>query len=77
MEGNRWIVTAGGWNGNHAPTDPDGFLEFVRQLARPDIYDVISDAEPLTQPSSSRFPSNLRRRYEKFTRFPGQLSRDG
>ena len=23
MEGDRWIVTLGGWLGNHAPTDPE------------------------------------------------------
>jgi 2-polyprenyl-6-methoxyphenol hydroxylase-like FAD-dependent oxidoreductase len=71
MEGNRWMVTAGGWNGNHAPTDPRGYLEFVRQLARPDIYDVIRDAEALTEPTKFEFPSSLRRRYEKLTQFPG------
>ena len=48
MEGDRWMVTLGGWLGNHAPTDPPGFLEFARTLARPDIYDVIKHAEPLT-----------------------------
>ena len=25
MEGNRWMVTLGGWLGNHAPIDPDGY----------------------------------------------------
>ena len=71
MEGNRWIVSLGGWLGNHAPTDPAGFLEFARTLARPDIYDVIKRAEPLTHAVTYAFPSNLRRRYERFTKFPG------
>ena len=71
MEGDRWIVTLGGWLGNHAPTDPAGFLEFARTLARPDIYDVIKHAEPLTHAVTYAFPSNLRRRYEAFTGFPG------
>ena len=71
MEGNRWIVTAGGWNGNHAPTDPAGYLEFFRNLARPDVYDIIRDAEPLTEPTKFEFPSSLRRRYERLTQFPG------
>ena len=71
MEGNRWIVTAGGWNGNHAPTDPQGYVEFIRQLPRPDVYDVIKDAEPLTEPTKFEFPSSIRRRYEKLTQFPG------
>ena len=71
MEGDRWIVSAGGWNGNHAPTDPRGFLEFLESLPRPDIYDVAKRAEPLTDLTKHAFPSNLRRRYETLKRFPG------
>jgi len=71
MEGDRWIVTLGGWLGNHAPTDPAGYLEFARTLDRPDVYDVIKHAEPLTHAVTYAFPSNLRRRYEGLTRFPG------
>ena len=33
MENNRWMVSLGGWLGNHAPTDAAGFLEFARTLA--------------------------------------------
>jgi 2-polyprenyl-6-methoxyphenol hydroxylase-like FAD-dependent oxidoreductase len=70
MEGDRWMATIGGWTGDYAPTDPQGFLEFARSLARPDIYDVIRDAEPLTDAVTYRFPCNLRRRYERLDRFP-------
>ncbi len=70
MEGERWMVTIGGWLGDHAPVDPQGFVEFARTLTRPDIYDVIKDAEPLTEAVTYAFPSNLRRRYERLTRFP-------
>jgi 2-polyprenyl-6-methoxyphenol hydroxylase-like FAD-dependent oxidoreductase len=70
MEDDRWIVSIGGWTGDYAPTDPHGFLEFARSLARPDIYEVIRDAEPLTEAVTYRFPCNLRRRYEKLTAFP-------
>jgi 2-polyprenyl-6-methoxyphenol hydroxylase-like FAD-dependent oxidoreductase len=73
MEEDRWIVSIGGWTGDYAPTDPQGFLEFARSLARPDIYEVIKDAEPLTDAITYRFPSNLRRRYEKLDRFPERL----
>ncbi len=73
MEGNRWIVSMGGWLGNHCPVDPEGFVEFARSLARPDIYEVISRAEPLTDAVTYSFPSNLRRRYELLTRFPNNF----
>ena len=72
MEGGRWIVSLGGWLGDHAPTDARGFIEFARSLPRPDIYDVIKDAEPLTEAVTYAFPSNLRRRYERLRRFPGR-----
>ncbi|MQA16300.1 MAG: hypothetical protein GEV09_19770 [Pseudonocardiaceae bacterium] len=35
-----------------------------------DIYDVISDAEPLDDPVAFRFPANARRRYEPLSRWP-------
>jgi 2-polyprenyl-6-methoxyphenol hydroxylase-like FAD-dependent oxidoreductase len=73
MEHDRWIVSIGGWLGDHAPTDPEGFLEFARTLARPDIYEVIKDAEPLTDAVTYAFPSNQRRRYERLQRFPEAL----
>jgi len=72
MEGRRWMVSIGGWLGDHAPTDARGFIEFARPLPRPDIYDVIKDAEPLTEAVTYAFPSNLRRRYERLRRFPGR-----
>ena len=71
MEGDRWMVGLSGWTGDHAPVDADGFLEFARSLARPDIYDVIKHATPLTDAAYYPFPSNLRRRYEQLSRFPG------
>jgi 2-polyprenyl-6-methoxyphenol hydroxylase-like FAD-dependent oxidoreductase len=70
IEGDRWMITLGGWLGDHAPTDEQGFLEFARSLPAPDIYDVISHAEPLSDPVAYKFPSNLRRHYERLDRFP-------
>jgi 2-polyprenyl-6-methoxyphenol hydroxylase-like FAD-dependent oxidoreductase len=73
MEGNRWMVSMGGWLGNHCPVDSEGFVDFARSLPRPDIYEVISRAEPLTEAVTYSFPSNLRRRYELLTRFPNNF----
>ena len=67
---NRWVVTLGGYLDDHAPTDPQGFLEFAKTLPTPDIYKVIKDAKPLGDPVPYKFPAHLRRRYEKLTRFP-------
>jgi hypothetical protein len=70
IEGDRWMVTLGGWLGDHAPTDEQGFLEFARSLPAPDIYTVISRAEPLSDSVAYKFPSNLWRHYERLERFP-------
>jgi 2-polyprenyl-6-methoxyphenol hydroxylase-like FAD-dependent oxidoreductase len=70
IEGGRWIVTLAGWLGDHAPADEHGFLDYAKSLACPDIYNVISRAEPLTDFATHRFPSNLRHHYERMSRFP-------
>jgi 2-polyprenyl-6-methoxyphenol hydroxylase-like FAD-dependent oxidoreductase len=73
MEGNRWIVTLGGWLGNHAPSDLPGYLEFARSLPSPDIYDVIRHADSLGDVATFGFPTSVRRHYESCARFPNGL----
>ncbi len=73
IEGNRWIVTFGGCLADYPPNDEAGFLEFARNLDRPDIYHAIKDAVPLTPIATYRFPAQVRRRYERLSRFPDGL----
>jgi hypothetical protein len=73
MEGDRWIATLAGWLGQHAPTDPEGYQEFARSLPTPDIHELVTNAEPLTDAVKYAFPSNLRRRYELMKRFPARF----
>jgi 2-polyprenyl-6-methoxyphenol hydroxylase-like FAD-dependent oxidoreductase len=70
QDGNRWVVTLGGYLGDHAPTDYPGFLDTAKELPTPDIYNVIKDAEPLGAPVRYTFPANLRHRYDKLADFP-------
>jgi 2-polyprenyl-6-methoxyphenol hydroxylase-like FAD-dependent oxidoreductase len=67
------ILSLTGILGDRPPTDPDGFLEFVRSLPVPDVYDAVHDAVPTTDPICFTFPASVRRRYEKLTRFPDRL----
>ncbi len=70
MEGGRYTLTAWGIRGDHPPTDPDGFEDFVSTLVFPDIAQAIRDAEPLDDPVAFRFPVMVRQRYERLPAFP-------
>lgn len=70
IEGDCWVVSVGGWHGDNAPVDDAGFTNFVRSLPMPDLYDIVSNNEPLSEPLAYKFPSSLRRHYEKLNRFP-------
>lgn len=70
LEGDRWMVTLGGYLGDYPPTDEAGFLEFARSLPVPDVYELIRHAEPLSEIAPHRFPASRRRRYERLERFP-------
>lgn len=66
----RWIVSIGGYFGDHAPDDEQMFAAYARSLPASDIYDIVSRNEPLTDFVIYRYNANLRRRYERLARFP-------
>jgi 2-polyprenyl-6-methoxyphenol hydroxylase-like FAD-dependent oxidoreductase len=70
VEGGRWMVTFVSYFGDHAPTDPQGFLEFARSLPTPDVYEAIRDARPISEPTLHKVPSSLWRHYERMERQP-------
>ncbi len=69
----RCVVSLTGVLGDHAPTDPDGFLAYAESLPVPDIHEVIREAEPLDDAVFFRYPASVRRRYERLDRFPERL----
>jgi 2-polyprenyl-6-methoxyphenol hydroxylase-like FAD-dependent oxidoreductase len=66
----RWIVSIGGYFGDHAPDDEQMFKVYAGSLPTLDIYDIVAHAEPLSDFVSYRYPANVRRRYERLTQFP-------
>jgi 2-polyprenyl-6-methoxyphenol hydroxylase-like FAD-dependent oxidoreductase len=70
QEGDRWTVTLITHFGDEPPAALAGFLEFARDLPSSDIYEVVRDAEPIGDATSTRFLASTRRRYEKLRRFP-------
>jgi 2-polyprenyl-6-methoxyphenol hydroxylase-like FAD-dependent oxidoreductase len=70
IEGNRWIVTLGNWHSDEKPITEGNFLEFAHSLEGQDIYDIISQCEPLSGVIPYKFPFSLRRHYERLKQFP-------
>jgi 2-polyprenyl-6-methoxyphenol hydroxylase-like FAD-dependent oxidoreductase len=70
QEDDRWTVTLGGYFGDEAPADDAGFVEFARRLPRREIYEVVRNAAPLSEPIPYHFQASVRRRFERLSVFP-------
>jgi 2-polyprenyl-6-methoxyphenol hydroxylase-like FAD-dependent oxidoreductase len=70
IEGNRWIVTLAAWHSDGTVITEANFLEFANSLEGQDIYDIISQCEPLSGVIPYKFSFSLRRHYERLDRFP-------
>jgi 2-polyprenyl-6-methoxyphenol hydroxylase-like FAD-dependent oxidoreductase len=70
VEGNQYISTLGGYHGDHPPLEEEGLLEFARGLPRPEYYEVLRHAEPVTKPVAFTVPYSRRYHYEEMKRFP-------
>jgi 2-polyprenyl-6-methoxyphenol hydroxylase-like FAD-dependent oxidoreductase len=70
QEDDRWIVTLGGYFDDHPPSDEAAYTEFARSLQKPEVFEIVRDAEPLSAPTGYRFAANLRRHYEELKAFP-------
>jgi 2-polyprenyl-6-methoxyphenol hydroxylase-like FAD-dependent oxidoreductase len=70
VEGDRWIVTVCGGGGDYAPVEEGPFLEFVRSLPDPQLYDLVRQSEPLGPIVGYRRMENRWRHYEDMERRP-------
>ncbi len=70
MEGDRWILSIAGLNGEIPPTDDDEVLAYARQFESPVIADLIADGKAIGEPVTHRFPANQRRHVERLRRYP-------
>jgi 2-polyprenyl-6-methoxyphenol hydroxylase-like FAD-dependent oxidoreductase len=70
IEGDRWMVTVGGWHIQSPPGDAAEFDEFAATLPDSIVADLIRTAEPLTDPVTYRFPASRRRDFDKLERLP-------
>ncbi|MFI2437518.1 NAD(P)/FAD-dependent oxidoreductase [Streptomyces sp. NPDC018693] len=72
IEGDRWMVTLGGWHRAHAPVDPAGFTDFATSLEAPEMAGLLARAKPLDDDNARKFtyPGARRRYYERLRRLP-------
>jgi len=70
VEGDRYLVSLGGFHGDHPPTDDAGFRSFAEALPSEDVGQLIASEEPLGPIVAHRVPSNLWRHFEKIKASP-------
>jgi 2-polyprenyl-6-methoxyphenol hydroxylase-like FAD-dependent oxidoreductase len=73
IEGQRWLVSLGGFFDEPVPQSHQDFLAFARSLGVPDLHEAIRRSEPASEVVHYRFAGSLRHRYERLSRFPEGL----
>jgi 2-polyprenyl-6-methoxyphenol hydroxylase-like FAD-dependent oxidoreductase len=70
IEEDLWHVTLAGRFGQYPPRDEVGFLSFAKSLQTPKLYELIKDAERVADITTYRYPTAVRRHYERLSAFP-------
>jgi 2-polyprenyl-6-methoxyphenol hydroxylase-like FAD-dependent oxidoreductase len=67
-EGDVWVVTAAGVNGDYPPTEEAEFMRFLGTLASPAIAATVACCEPISPIYGNRSMTSSYRHYEKWRR---------
>lgn len=72
IEGNRWMVTLGGWHKAHAPVNPAGFEKFASELPARHVAELLGRTEPVDDSDARKFtfPAARRRYFERLRQLP-------
>ncbi len=73
IEGDRWMVLISERHVEPSSPDPKDFLDLVRRLRTPTIFDAIKNAKPLDRIHRFGFPESLWRHYERLVDLPRGL----
>jgi 2-polyprenyl-6-methoxyphenol hydroxylase-like FAD-dependent oxidoreductase len=73
IEGGLLHVSLAGRFGEYPPEDAAGFCAFAKTLYTPALYNIIKDAERVTEIAHYRYPTSIRRHYERLSAFPEGL----
>lgn len=66
VENNRWVVTVAGLGRNYPPPGEEGYIETMRKLRSPIIYEAVQRATPISPIYSNRAMANRWRRYDRW-----------
>jgi 2-polyprenyl-6-methoxyphenol hydroxylase-like FAD-dependent oxidoreductase len=70
VEDNMIELTTYGLLGDQPPTDQEALYEWLKSLPAKDVYETLRYADPVDKPVLFRFPTTLRRHYQKLERLP-------
>lgn len=70
IENDLWIVNVAGAGDERPPTDEALFLEYIKNLAHPALYNAVKDAEPISPLYTYQRTENRLRHFERLTRWP-------
>lgn len=73
IEHGHWLAMLAGSRGDHPPADFDGFLDWSRGLAVPNLYHFLHAATAVGPVRQWRFATNLRRHFERLRTMPDGL----
>jgi 2-polyprenyl-6-methoxyphenol hydroxylase-like FAD-dependent oxidoreductase len=73
VEGGEWIVSIGGSHDSKPPEDEGGFIEFLRRLRTPTIYNAVKGAKRRGNIARYGLKASRWRRFEKLPQFPAGL----
>jgi 2-polyprenyl-6-methoxyphenol hydroxylase-like FAD-dependent oxidoreductase len=70
IEHDVWQVSVAGRFGDYPPEDQAGFMNFVKNLPTPELYEILEGAEQVDEIAHYRFPTSVLRHYERLRSFP-------
>ncbi|MET1025669.1 MAG: NAD(P)-binding protein [Dongiaceae bacterium] len=73
MENDQWVLSLGGRHGEKPPADPDAFLDFVRTLRTPTIYDVVKRSQRQSEIRRFGLQQSICRHFDRLGTFPRGL----
>ena len=70
IENDQWMVNIAGAGEERPPAHEALFLEFIKNLIHPAMYEAVKDAEPVSAMHSYQRTENRLRHFDRLTRWP-------